>query len=92
MNTTSGSNETATVSGVLAKAGLPVSFCDEFRRTGGELMQLAGGDACVVGACAVHAGIQFMVRSFAPNEVASWLEHEAQELRKFAERTRGGEH
>ncbi len=91
MNTTSGSNETTTVGKVLANAESSVSFCDEFRRTGGELMLLAGGDASVVGACAVHTGIQFMLRSFAPQEVASWLEHEAQELRNFAERTGGGE-
>ena len=85
MNTSSGTNDISTVAEALGEGELPSSFCNEFRRTGGELTQLAGGDVSVVGACAVHTGIQFILRNFSPGQVATWLEEQAQDLRRFAE-------
>jgi hypothetical protein len=71
---------------------LPAEACNQFRRTGGELIRQSAMDESVVGACAVHVGIQFMLRDFDSEQVASWLEKEARTLRDFAhlaERTPG---
>ena len=66
---------------------LPASVCDEFRLCGGKLALEHGVDASVIGACAAHTGIQFMLRGLSPEQVAEWLEHEASELREFIPRT-----
>ena len=46
-------------------------------------MRQSGADATLVGACAVHVGIQFMLREFGAEQVASWIENEARALRDF---------
>lgn len=62
---------------------LPVEVCDQLRRTGGELIRQSGAEGPIVGACAVHTGIQLMLRDFDPEQVAAWLEEEALALRDF---------
>ncbi len=61
------------------------AFCDEFRRIAGTLVGKADADSALVGACAAHTGIQFMLRDFASDQVAAWLEREAAQLRSFGD-------
>ena len=63
---------------------LPTEACDRLRKTGGELIRELGLDDALIGACAIHTGIQFLLRNYESDEVARWLEHEARELREFA--------
>ncbi len=65
----------------LQRPVLPVEFCNAFRRAGGKLQRESGVEESLIGACAVHTGIQFMLRQYGPEDVAAWLEREARELR-----------
>jgi hypothetical protein len=68
---------------VNAVVELPLEYCDTFRKIAGSLITESDADPTLVGACAVHAGIGFMLRSYTPHEVAAWLEFEAHDLREF---------
>ncbi len=72
------------ISVTAAVPALPSEYCDAFRRTAGKLIREGGADESVVAACAVHTGIQFMLRAFAAEEVAAWLDEKAREIREFA--------
>ncbi len=59
-------------------------ICDELRAASGRLIRERGIEESVVGACAVHTGIQMLLRAFDPKDVALWLRGEADVLCEFA--------
>jgi imidazolonepropionase-like amidohydrolase len=56
-------------------------LCDELRILSGEVAHRAGEDMALVGACAIHSGVQLMLRKVSEEVVATWLEAAAAELR-----------
>lgn len=61
---------------------VPSELCNEFRFTAARIASKQPVEASVIAACAVHTGIQLALRDFPATQVADWLEHEAQELRR----------
>jgi len=57
-------------------------LCDELRILNGEVAHRSGEDVALVGACAVHSGVQLMLRKVNADSVATWLEQAVAELRK----------
>jgi hypothetical protein len=56
-------------------------LCDELRILNGEVAHRAGEDMALVGACAIHSGVQLMLRKVSADVVAAWLEEAIGELR-----------
>ena len=56
-------------------------LCDELRILSGEVAHRAGEDMALVGACAIHSGVQLMLRKVSADVVATWLEEAIVELR-----------
>jgi hypothetical protein len=59
---------------------LPMEYCDEFRMVGRAFITELDADSTLVGACAVHVGIGFMMHSCTPEQIAAWLEAELLEF------------
>jgi len=56
-------------------------LCDELRIMSGEVALRAGENMSVVGACAVHSGVELLLREVSAEVVARWLEAAVGELR-----------
>jgi hypothetical protein len=56
-------------------------LCAELSILSGEVAHRAGEDIALVGACAVHAGLQMMLRELSSKAVIEWLDSTMSELR-----------